>query len=167
MTVDHPAGTEIFVDERFVIPPAKLGITTVATPHAIARALDDTGEDVTDLVSTLDGKAVGSFGRGQFQGVTRDHYLEVDLGDDAPRSGPLYLIAWGSIHDTESSVNVAITQGGRWRAHGLSVEVPDARGGWFTSQANLGFPAGRKKSVLFNLTNVFRPGTPRKVRLRT
>jgi hypothetical protein len=33
MTVDHPAGTEIFVDERFVIPPAKLGITTVATPH--------------------------------------------------------------------------------------------------------------------------------------
>ena len=27
MTVDHPVGTEIFVDERFVIPPAKLGIT--------------------------------------------------------------------------------------------------------------------------------------------
>jgi len=167
MTVDHPAGTEIFVDERFVIPPAKLGITTVATPHAIARALDDTGQDVTDLVSTLDGKAVGSFGRGQFQGVTRDHYLEVDLGDDAPRSGPLYLIAQGSIHDTESSVNVAITQGGRWHAHGLSVEVPDARGGWVTAQDNLGFPAGRKKTVLFNLTNVFRPGTPRKVRLRT
>ena len=27
MTVDHPVGTEIFVDERFVIPPAKLAIT--------------------------------------------------------------------------------------------------------------------------------------------
>ena len=51
------------------------------------------------------------FGRGQYQGVTRDHYLEVDLGDDAPKSGPLYLIAQGSIHPTESSVNVAITQG--------------------------------------------------------
>ncbi len=58
MTVDHPAGTEIFVDERFVIPPAKLGITTVATPHKIARAMDDTGQDVTDIVSTLDGKAL-------------------------------------------------------------------------------------------------------------
>jgi tetratricopeptide (TPR) repeat protein len=167
MTVDHPAGTEIFVDERFVIPPAKLGITTVATPQPIARAIDDTGQDVTGLVSTLDGKAVSSFGRGQFQGVTRDHYLEVDLGDDAPKSGPLYLIAQGSIHDTESSVNVAITQGSRWRAHGLSVEVPDGRGGWVTAQDNLGFPAGRKKTILFNLTNVFRPGTPRKVRLRT
>jgi Tfp pilus assembly protein PilF len=165
--VDHPAGTEIYVDERFVIPPAKLGITVVSTPHDIARATDDTGQDVTDLVRSLDGKAVSSFGRGQFQGVTRDHYLEVDLGDDAPKSGPLYLIAQGSIHDTESSVNVAITQGNRWRAHGLSVEVPDGHGGWVTAQDNLGFPAGRKKTVLFNLTNIFRPGTPRRVRLRT
>ena len=165
--IDHPAGTEIYVDERFVIPPAKLGITIVSTPHDIARATDDTGQDVTDLVRDLDGKAVSSFGRGQFQGVTRDHYLEVDLGDDAPKSGPLYLIAQGSIHDTESSVNVAITQGNRWRAHGLSVEVPDGHGGWVTAQDNLGFPAGRKKTILFNLTNVFRPGTPRRVRLRT
>lgn len=167
--VDHPVGTEIFVDERFVIPPAKLGITIVSTPHDIAHATDDTGQDVTDLVRDLDGKAVSSFGRGQFQGVTRDHYLEVDLGDDAPKtkSGPLYLIAQGSIHDTESSVNVAITQGSRWRAHGLSLEVPDGHGGWVTAQDNLGFPAGRKKTILFNLTNVFRPGTPRRVRLRT
>jgi len=166
-TVDHPVGTEIFVDERFVIPPAKLAITAVATPHNIARAVDDNGQDVTDIVRALDGRAVNSFGRGQFQGLTRDHYLEVDLGDDAPNSGPLYLIAQGSIHDTESSVNVAITQGSRWRAHGLSVEVPDGNGGWITAQDNLGFPAGRKKTILFNLTNIFRPGTPRQVRLRT
>jgi tetratricopeptide (TPR) repeat protein len=165
--IDHPANTEIFVDERFVIPPLKLGVTTVETPHNIARAVDDTGQDVTELVRDLDGKAVSSFGKGQFQGVTRDHYLEVDLGEDAPKSGPLYLIAQGSIHDTESSVNVAITQGNRWRAHGLSVEVPDGRGGWVTAQDNLGFPAGRKKTILFNLTDIFRPGTPRRVRLRT
>ena len=167
MAVDHPVGTEIFVDERFVIPPLKLGITTVATPHKIAAAIDDNGQDVTDIVSTLDGRALASFGRGQYQGITRDHYLEVDLGEDAPKSGPLYLIAQGSIHDTESSVNVAITQGTRWHAHGLSLEVPDGRGGWVTAQDNLGFPAGRKKTVLFNLTNVFRPGTPRRVRIRT
>jgi hypothetical protein len=167
MTVDHPAGTEIYVDERFVIPPAKLGITTVSTPHEIAKATDDTGQDVTGIVRYLDGRAVMNFGRGQYQGVTRDHYLEVDLGDDAPKSGPLYLIAQGSIHDTESSVNVAITQGKRWHAQPMSLEVPDGHGGWTTAQANLGFPAGRKKTVLFNLTNIFRPNTPRKVRIRT
>jgi Tfp pilus assembly protein PilF len=167
MTVDHPVGTEIFVDERFSIPPPKLGVTTVATPHKIARAIDDNGKDVTAIVDTLDGKALDDFGRGQYQGITRDHYLEVDLGDDAPKSGPLYLIGQGSIHDTESSLNVAITQGHRWRAQGMSIEVPDGHGGWVTAQSNLGFPAGRKKTVLFNLTNVFHPGTPRRVRIRT
>jgi len=167
MTVDHPAGTEIYVDERFVIPPQKLAFTTVATPHPIARATDDNGNDVTEIVRTLDGRALDNFGRGQYQGITRDHYVEIDLGDDAPKSGPLYLIAQGSIHDTESSINVAVTQGQRWHAQGMSVEVPDGRGGWVTAQSNLGFPAGRKKTVLFNLTNIFRPGTPRRVRLRT
>jgi Tfp pilus assembly protein PilF len=167
MTVDHPVGTEIYVDERFSIPPPKLGVTTVATPHKIAHAIDDTGRDVTALVDTLDGKALDDFGRGQYQGITRDHYLDVDLGEAAPKGGPLYLIGQGSIHDTESSLNVAITQGHRWRAKGMSIEVPDGRGGWVTAQSNLGFPAGRKKTVLFNLTNMFRPGTPRRVRIRT
>jgi len=167
MTVDHPVGTEIFVDERFSIPPPQLSVTTVATPHKIARAIDDNGKDVTAIVDTLDGKALDDFGRGQYQGITRDHYLEIDLGDDAPKSGPLYLIAQGSIHDTESSLNVAITQGHRWRAQGMSIEVPDGHGGWVTAQSNLGFPAGRKKTVLFNLTHVFRADTPRRVRIRT
>jgi tetratricopeptide (TPR) repeat protein len=167
MPVDHPEGTEIFVDERFVIPPAKLGFTTVATPHPISRAIDDNGQDVTNFVSALDGKALNTFGRGQYQGLTRDHYLEVDLGDDAPRSGPLYLIAHGSIHDTESSLNVAITQGERWKAHGLSLEVLDGHGKWIVAQPNLGFPAGRKKTILFNLTDLFRQGTARRVRIRT
>jgi len=167
VTVDHPVGTEIFVDERFVIPPAKLGITAVATPHRIARAVDDAGKDVTDIVGTLDGRALDSFGQGQYQGVTRDHYLEVDLGEDAPRSGPLYLIAHGSIYPTDSSINVAMTQGERWRARGLSLEVPDGRGGWIVARDNLGFPAGRRKTILVDLSDVFRPGVPRRLRLRT
>ena len=167
MPVDHPEGTEIFVDERFVVPPAQLGFTTVATPKPIKQAIDDNGDDVTAFVSARDGKALDTFGRGQYQGLTRDHYVEVDLGDDAPTKGPLYLIAHGSIHDTESSLNVAITQGTRWRAKGMSVEVPDGKGGWKVAQQNLGFPAGRKKTVLFNLTDIFVPGTPRRVRIRT
>jgi Tfp pilus assembly protein PilF len=169
MTVDHPANTEIYVDERFSIPPPKLQFTTVKTPHKIASATDDLGKDVTELVSALDGRALSSFGKGQFQGITRDHYLEVDLGKDAPTSGPLYLIGQGSIHDTESSLNVAITQGDRWHAKGMTIEVPDGNGGWVPASAetNRGFPAGRKKTVVFDLTDAFKPGTPRKVRIRT
>jgi len=167
MTVDHPTGTDIFVDERFVIPPAKLAITTVSTPHKIARAVDDNGQDVTAIVSALDGHYLDTFGRGQYQGVTRDHHVEVDLGDDAPRSGPLYLILQGWMHPTDSSINVAISQGASIPAHGLSLEVPDGHGGWVVARRNLGFPAGRKKICLVDLTNVFRANTPRRVRLRT
>jgi len=49
----------------------------------------------------------------------------------------------------------------------MSLEVPDGKGGWVVAQDNLGFPAGRKKTVVFNLTNIFRPGTPKKIRICT
>jgi hypothetical protein len=167
MTVDHPVGTDIFVDERFVIPPARLAITTVQTPRKIARAVDDNGQDVTSVVSELDEKYLDTFGRGDYQGVTRDHYVEIDLGDEAPTSGPLYLIAQGWMHPTDSSINVAISQGQKYKPKPLSLEVPDGRGGWVVAQPNLGFPAGRKEICIFDLTNVFRPNTPHKLRLRT
>jgi Tfp pilus assembly protein PilF len=167
MTVDHPAGTEIFVDERFVVPPVRPAITTVSAPRKIARAVDDTGQDVTDVVSALDEKYLDTFGRGQYQGITRDHYVEIDLGEDAPQSGPLFLIGHGWMHPTDSSINVAVSQGQNYRAKPLSLEVPDGRGGWVVVRPNLGFPAGRKKISLFDLTGVFRPNTPRRLRLRT
>jgi hypothetical protein len=167
MTVDHPAGTDVFVDERFVIPPAKLEITTVETPHPIADAVDDSGNDVTSIVAALDDKYLDNFDRGRYQGVTRDHYIEIDLGDDAPQSGPLWLIARGWMHPTDSSINVAISQGGEVHPAPLSMEVPDGRGGWVVARPNLGFPAGRKKICLFDLNGVFRPNTARRLRLRT
>lgn len=167
MVVDHPEGTEIFVDERFVIPPAKLAITTVSTPRKIARAMDDNGIDVTSVVNKVDGNYLDTFGRGDYQGVTRDHYVEIDLGDDAPQSGPLWLIANGWMHPTDSSINVAISQGQREQAKPLSLEVVDANGNWRTVRPNLGFPAGRNKICLFDLENVFTPGAPRRLRLRT
>jgi hypothetical protein len=167
MVVDHPVGTDIFVDERFVIPPAKLEITTVSTPRPIVSATDDNGKDVTSTVRNLDGDYLDTFGRGRYQGVTRDHYVEIDLGNDAPASGPLYLIAHGWMHPTDSSINVAISQGQHETAKPLSLEVPDGRGGWEVARPNLGFPAGRKKICLFDLSNVFKPGTPRRLRLRT
>ena len=167
MVVDHPEGTEIFVDERFVIPPAKLAITTVSTPRKIKRAVDEMGQDVTGIVNTLDANYLDTFGRGKYQGVAQDHYVEVDLGDDAPHSGPLWLIATGWMHPTDSSINVAISQGQLAQAKPLSLEVEDANGRWHTVHPNLGFPAGRKKICLFDLSNVFTSGAPRRLRLRT
>jgi len=166
MVVDHPEDTDIFVDERFVIPPPKLEVTTVSTPHQIARATDDKGQDVTSVVNNLDGNYL-TFERGKYQGVARDHFVELDLGDAAPASGPLWLIANGWLHPTDSSINVAISQGQQEQAKPLSLEIPDGRGGWQLVRPNMGFPAGRKKICLFDLTDVFKSGIPRRLRLRT
>jgi tetratricopeptide (TPR) repeat protein len=167
MTVDHPAGTEVFTDERFVVPAVRPGIIPVATPHKIVRASDDEGRDVTEIVRDPDGRYLDTFGRGQYQGVTRNHYVEVDLGDEVPASGPLYLIAKGWVHPSDSSINVAISQGSHEQARALSLEVPDGRGAWVVARPNLGFPAGRNKICMIDLTGVFRPGAPHKLRLRT
>lgn len=167
MVVDHPVGTDIFTDERFVVPPAKLAITTVATPQPIVRAVDDRGNDVTDTLRRLDGKYLDTFGLGQYQGVTRDHYVEIDLGESIPASGPVYLIAKGWLHPSDSTINVAISQGRHEAARPLSLEVSDGRGGWVVARPNLGFPAGRNKICVIDLTGIFRPGIPHKLRLRT
>jgi len=166
MVVDHPAGTNIFTDERFQVPAVKPAITAVGPLHKIVSAVDDEGHDVTDVVRDQDNRYLDTFGRGQYQGVTRDHYVEVDLGNDVPK-GPLYLIARGWLHPSDSSVNVAMGQGSHEQPHPLSLEVQDGRGGWVVARPNLGFPAGRKKICLFDLTGLFRPGVPHKVRLRT
>lgn len=167
MAVDHPAGTEVYTDERFVVPSVKLAVTTVHTPHAIARAVDDNGNDVTETLRAVDGKYLDTFGRGQYQGVTRDHYVEIELPADVPTSGPLWLIAEGWLHPSDSSINIAMGQGHHEAPHPLSLEVSDGHGGWRTAQANLGFPAGRNKTCLIDLTGLFAPKTPRKLRLRT
>ncbi len=167
MVVDHPVGTEVFTDERFVVPPVKLAVTTVAEPHPIAHATDDLGNDVTETLRSLDGNYLDTFGRGPYQGVTRDHYVEVDLGNDLPTTWPLWLIASGWLHPSDSSINVAMSQGDRVHPQPLSLEIPDGRGGWKVARANLGFPAGRNKTCLIDLTGLFRAGEPHKLRLRT
>jgi Tfp pilus assembly protein PilF len=167
MTVDHPDGTEIFTDERFQVPPVKPAVTVVATPQPIASARDDEGRDVTEILRTLDGNYLDTFGRGQYQGVTRDHYVEIELGSKAPTTGALWLIASGWLHPSDSSVNVAMSQGQHERARPLSLEVPNGHGGWKVALRNLGFPEGRNKICLIDLAHVFLAGTPRRLRLRT
>ena len=167
MAVDHPRGTAIFADERYAIPPVKLAITTTGTPHSIAKAIDDNGDNVTETLRSLDGDYVDNFGLGQYQGVTRDHFVEIDLGSGVPVSGPLYLIAKGWLHPSDSTVNVAIGQGHHEPPKPLSLSVQDAHGAWRVVKSNLGFPAGRNKTCLIDLTAVFRAGKPKRLRLST
>ncbi len=165
MAVDHPAGTEVFVDERFAFPPPALVVHTTGPPQPVAQVWDDLGNDVTGIVSARDERYLDFFGRGDYQGITRDHYVEIDLGDEAPDGG--WLLASGWIRPTDSSINVAISQGQHAPPRGLRVDVPDGVGGWTTAYPNLGFPSGKAKTILIDLDGLFRPGAPRRLRLHT
>ena len=167
LVVDHPEETDIFVDERFAVPPPQLAVYPTGLPRPVAHAWDDQGQEVTDLVRARDGRYLDTFGRGVYQGVTREHYVEVDLGAAVLSSGPLWLLASGWIHPTDSSINVAISQGRHAAPQSLRLEVPDGQGGWVVARTGLGFPAGKNKTILLDLQGLWRPGAPRRVRLWT
>ena len=78
-------------------------------------------------------------------------------------------MAYGFVYPTDSSINVAIGQGGRVQPRGLSLEALDARGRWVVVAPDLGFPAGKNKTILVDLGRVARAGFEgaRRLRLRT
>jgi hypothetical protein len=167
LVVDHPKGSDIYTDERFAVPAPKLKVYMTAAARPFAKAMDDRGNDVSEIVADTDQKYLDTFGRGQYQGVTRDHWVELDLPVDAPRTGPLYLIAEGWTHPTDATVNIAMGQGHGAAPRGLSIEVPDANGRWVAAKPDLGFPAGKLKTAVLDITGIFKRGAPRKLRLRT
>ncbi len=168
IAVDHPAGTECHVDERFFLVPTEPRVYLTEKSRPVAKAWDHKGADVTHIVRDMDGKYLDRAGRGTWQGVTNDHWVEIDLGDDAPKTGPVYLLATGFVHPTDSSVNFALTQSSLPRPQPLSLEVPDGKGGWRVGSPALGFPAGKNKTVVLRLDGIEAPGkVSRRVRLRT
>jgi hypothetical protein len=165
--VDHPEGTEVFVDERFAVPPPDLAPRATGPLRALRAVRDDRGRDVAEIVSARDDRHLDFAGRGAYQGVTRDHHVEMELPDDAPRRGPLYLVAQGWVHPTDSSVNVALGQGSLAPPRSLSLLVADAAGRFRTARSGLGFPAGKDKTVLIDLAGLFPAHGPRRFRLAT
>jgi hypothetical protein len=77
-------------------------------------------------------------------------------------------VANGWIYPTDSSINVAIGQQ-NLQPHGLSLEAQDERGVWKVISPDLGFPAGKNKTILVDLRPIALAGIahPRRVRLRT
>jgi Tfp pilus assembly protein PilF len=165
--VDHPTGTDVIVDERFAVPapPLDLVVTGAVRPFAVAR--DDRGADVAAIVATRDSRHLDFAGRGPYQGITRDHFVELELPDEAPRTGPLWLVGQGWVHPTDSSVNVAISQGAHAAPQGLSIMVAGRDGRFREVRKGLGFPSGKDKTIRLDLQGLFEASGPRRLRLAT
>ncbi len=161
LVVDHPAETEVFVDERFSpAHPPSLDVKVMGRTSPVARAWDEEGRDVTDLVTSRDGRYLASFKRGAYQGIAQDHFVEFEV-----RYEDRTLIANGWIYPTDSSINVAIGQGGHVTPSGLALEARRHDGRWVVVNPDVGFPAGKNKTILVDLSQV--PAGATRLRLRT
>lgn len=169
MAVDHPDSVSIFVNGRFSVPPPSLKVYVTDRPHPIAKALDSNGNDVTALVSQRDGKYADHFGHTKYMGLAKKHFIEIDLGKNfpGPGKGTRWLLAYGWLMPTNSSINIAISQGSVERPKPISVQVPDGHGGWVTVKKNVGFPAGKNKMVMINLSDIFKYREGHRIRLVT
>lgn len=167
MAVDHPEDTEVFVDERFSFPPAQPSLYLLKDLHPVAGAIDHNGMDVREKIRELDRDYVDGFSLTKYQGIAEEHFLEVDLGSDLPENETLKLVASGWIYPTDTSVNIAISQGSQEAPSPLSLHVPDGKGGWKVAKENIGFPAGKSKTMVIDLNGIFEPGTECRVRLVT
>jgi Tfp pilus assembly protein PilF len=167
LAIDHPIGSEIYTDERFALPSPAPNLIATKVTKPFARATDDCGADVTELVRDLDNRFLDDFGRGQYQGLTREHWVELELPAGAPHTGSVYLVGQGWIHDTDATIVKAQAQNSKAHPQGLSIQVPDATGRWLTVRDGLGFPKGRVKTVILDISGIFRPNAPRKLRLCT
>ena len=103
LVVDHPEGTEVFVDERFAVPPPKLQAIATGPVQEWRSVTDDGGRDVSAAVRTRDGLHLDFAGRGAYQGVTRDHFVEMELPPALRAKGRSTSFAQGWVHPTDSS----------------------------------------------------------------
>jgi hypothetical protein len=156
----------VYVDERFVPPgPAHLQLYQVTRPSPPVAAHDQDGTDLLPLLLEQDDRYVSNLTPGRYQGLTAPHDLILDLGDRVPDDRVLlFLTGW--IYPTDASINVALGQMRDLIGVPPSLQVQDAGGRWRTVVPDLGFPAGKSKTVIADLTGKV-PARDRRVRIRT
>ncbi len=166
VAVDHPDSVDIFVPEQFAPPPFPgLKISQVKEKHVPVSAIDAHGNDVLSFIAEKDDKYLSDFKPDKYQGVTEMQELILDPGKLAG-SGNLFLFLNGWIFPTDASINKAISQSGNLKVIRPYIQVIDRNGEWETVIEDLGFPMGKDKTVIADLSGKFLSGDHR-IRIRT
>ena len=168
VAVDHPAKSDIFVDERFTPPPFPgHRIYSVSEKQTPVSVKDGNGSDLLSFISKKDNRYISAIRHTKFQGITELHDLILDLGNvasDNPDNLFLFLNGW--IFPTDASINVAISQSAALKLIPPFLQVINENGEWQTVITNVGFPMGKNKTVVVDLTDKFLTAD-RRVRIRT
>ena len=190
IAVDHPAGTEIFVNEQYTPPPfAEFKVYGVSEKHHPKSAVTHQGKEVSDALKAFDYHYAVEHAPGAYQGVVEPHAIILDLSveqkvvgtlrravkPDEPQKVitpakrgqvPLTLFLSGWIFPTDTSINVALFQNPSISPRFPSVSVKDEAGLWHTVIEMIGLPAGKNKTITVDLTGKFL-SADRHVRIET
>jgi len=156
LTVDHPADTEIYPNEKLLPGPpyTPFAIHSVKAPRPPVAATDDKGNNILPLITKIDQQYPTDFEKLKFKGYAREHAMELDLGKDVlnAKRALLLLSAW--IDYADSTSNLAASQAGVTITPPY-LQVKNARGEWQTVIEQMGFPAGLTKTMTVDLTGKF------------
>ena len=167
VVLDHPQTDQIFVDEKFTLPP----YTNVYELYAVQRkfypisAVDGAGTNLLPQILKKDDVYISNFQLGTYQGIAAMHDLILDPGAALP-SGDWLLYLNGWLFPSDASINYSLGQGEGIDVVSPQLQVIDKRGDWVTVIPNLGFPMGKAKTMIVDLTGKFLTKDHR-VRIRT
>ena len=168
LAVDHPDSVQVYVNERFVpAGSSSLRLYQVARPRLPVAATDELGNDLLPALRAQDDvyAAPPTLRPARYQGLTELHDLVLDFGNLAGRDS-VFLFLTGWIYPTDASINFALAQSPALQVIPLQVQVRDPAGRWRTVIPDLGFPAGKNKTVIADLTGKFLSADTR-IRIRT
>ncbi|HKW39935.1 MAG TPA: FG-GAP-like repeat-containing protein [Gemmatimonadales bacterium] len=166
LAVDHPDSVQMYLNERFT--PAgvsALRLYPVARPRPPVAATDERGNDLLPALRAQDFVFAATLVPARYQGLTEPHDLVLDFGALAGMDS-VFLFLTGWIYPTDASINFALAQSQALHVVPLQLQVRDVAGEWRTVIPDLGFPAGKNKTIIVDLTGKFLSNDTR-VRIRT
>jgi tetratricopeptide (TPR) repeat protein len=145
-SVDHPAGAEIFTNEKFKGPPyPEFRLFSVERRIYPKTARDGHGVDVLPQLIAKDQSYPDQFQRSE-TGVADLHTLDLDFGNAAP-SPKAVLLLNGWVDWPDGSTFRRASQESRAGLVMPYLQVQDAAGAWKTVNQDMGMPAGKPKTI--------------------
>ena len=163
--VDSPAGGEIFPNELFCFPPfPKPHTHTVRGALTPLKALGSDGVDWSKELAAIDDTYAAPFQPAppQFLGLATPHWIEFEFDLERVRSAKLLrLVATGWFYWTDASVNMASAFDATQEFVPPMLQVQNEDGSWRPAAPPLGFPSGKTKTMVIDVTNLVPRDTAR------
>ena len=156
LVIDHDEDVVIHPEERFCFPPfPEHHIHAMQDVLPIESAVDGDGREWAEELAAVDLVHAAPFEHApsQFLGLATPHTLEFTLPERVRDAERVRLLLTGWFYWTDASVNVAAGHHDQYEFVPPLLTVPDGNGGWRDTGPPIGFPAGKTKTMVIDVTD--------------